>query len=265
MSLRVLSGGTIVCSALLMYGWVKSLPVTPGAHCDQQPDKTNSANSDRAKAANYCVKKAAISLPNLIPERLLNWQWGNGSKNQLPARMEAEYEAELGAAQAFVSRDRLPQAIAKAAGIPKNSRHFEKAQQLQADWSRELLRQATSEYQQARIAKAMAMLQVIPSTSPLHSQVVELRQRWSQQAGLLNRAMAAKAAGDWQGAIDAIKALEAAPVYHSLVVQNLLQHALIKLYEPDQTLLQIATDDLPSAPMAIAPPELLPVKWRSAN
>lgn len=254
MSLRIISSGAIVCSAFLAYGWAKPFAGQPGTSCGEQPDALKGA-SEAANAENSCSKQTAISVSNLIPEQLLNFQWSGGSSNQLPNQVEALYGTQLREAQAFAGRNLFRQALVEAAGIPKNSRHFDTAQQLQEDWSRELMRQAASECQQARVAKAIAILEAIPSTSQLHSQATELEKRWNQQAVFLNRAMAAKHAGNWQGAIDAIKSLEGSSMYYSLAVQDLLQQAMIKLYEPDQALLEIATADLPTEQPPIAPPE----------
>jgi hypothetical protein len=253
MSLRLISGSAIVCSALLAYGWAKPFASESQTSCGEQPDRPNTSNQSNPATAAESQCSKPVSVP--ISEQLLNLQWGNWSNNQLPNQLEAEYGKQLMQAQATASRNLFPQAIATIAGIPRNSRHFETAQQLQEDWSRELLRQAASECQQAQVDKAVAILEAIPSTSQLYSQAIELQKLWKQQAVFLNRAVAAKAAGDWQGAIAAIKSLEGSSMYHSLFVQDLMQTAMIKLYEPDQTLLEIATIDVPSQEPAIAPPE----------
>ncbi|MBD2020183.1 hypothetical protein H6F43_08285 [Leptolyngbya sp. FACHB-36] len=135
-------------------------------------------------------------------------------------------------------------------GIPKNSRHYEMAQRLQEDWSRELLRQATNYCRQAKVETAVSMLSTIPATSQLHDRVTELRQRWSKQAKVLDQAIAAKDAEDWQQAISAIKSLEGSPMYHSLPVQELLQQAMTNLYEPEESLTEIATSDLPAVELS---------------
>ncbi|WP_206754547.1 hypothetical protein, partial [Leptolyngbya sp. FACHB-36] len=153
-------------------------------------------------------------------------------------------------AQASASRDQIADAMNGISGIPKNSRHYEMAQRLQEDWSRELLRQATNYCRQAKVETAVSMLSTIPATSQLHDRVTELRQRWSKQAKVLDQAIAAKDAEDWQQAISAIKSLEGSPMYHSLPVQELLQQAMTNLYEPEESLTEIATSDLPAVELS---------------
>jgi hypothetical protein len=46
-------------------------------------------------------------------------------------------------------------------------------------------------------------------------------------------------------------------LYNSLAAQDLLQEAIVKLYEPDQNLLRIATMDLATNPAPISPPEAI--------
>ncbi|WP_421658688.1 hypothetical protein [Leptothermofonsia sp. ETS-13] len=248
MNRQILSSGTIVCLAILIYGWTQSS--TSGASdydCRNQAAKAGSSKAPNqlSSAEKHCLPKAVIATSNTT-EPLFNLQWSQGGKDRLPNTMETLYSSLLEKAQALASREQFGQAIATIAGIPKNSRHYEMAQQLQEDWSRELLRQATLHCQQAQVKTAIAILQAIPETSQLHDRAVELRQLWSKQARQLNQAIAAEKVGDWQRAIDATKSLEGSLMYNSLLVQELLQQAMTKLYEPDQTLLQIATADLPT-------------------
>ncbi|MCY7321409.1 MAG: hypothetical protein LH660_06305, partial [Phormidesmis sp. CAN_BIN36] len=206
---------------------------------------------------NHCPSAMQHSTTS-VPEKLSNHQWSDQLQSQeqpdkLPSEMEAVYADLLTQAQASASRDQLTEAVNTVAGIPKNSQHYELVQQLQEDWSQELMRQATSHIQQAEIKPAIALLNSIPETSQWHDRGTELRQRWTQQAKLLNQATAAKSAEDWQGVIDATKSLEGSPLYNSLPVQELLQQAMTKRYEPDAALLQIATADTPMP--TVAPPE----------
>jgi outer membrane protein assembly factor BamD (BamD/ComL family) len=221
---------------MLVYGWSQSSASEASPSDCENPAKTaNQATQAKAQ----CLQKSGISAIAEAPMRLLNLQWGNGSQ-QLPHKMEKVYHNLLEQAQAEASADQLATAIAKLSGIPKNSHHYAMAQQLRDDWSREILRQATNHCQQARVSKAIAMLNAIPSTSQLHDRAVELRQHWSEQGKLFNQAIAAKEAGNWQSAIEALQALEGTPLYNSLAVQELMQLAMMKLYEPDETLLQIS-------------------------
>ncbi|NJP09711.1 MAG: hypothetical protein HC866_09655 [Leptolyngbyaceae cyanobacterium RU_5_1] len=261
MNRQVLSGGTIVCSAMIFYGWAQSSASNPNSpECSDRSAKPASSRPSKQStdAKKHCSQLPTIEMGINIPEQLLNLQWGNRKSNQLGNNIETVYDNLIKQAQTLASRNQPMQAIAKIAGIPRNSRHYEMAQQLQEDWSRELLRQATGECQQARVAKALSMLNAIPATSRSRNRATELRRHWSQQAGFLNRAIAARKTGNWQGVIDAIQLLEGAPMYHSLLVQGLLQQAMTNLYEPDAVMLQTATEDLPTVQLPTAPSEASP-------
>lgn len=263
MNRHVISSGTIVCSAIMLYGWAQTSTAEPSnSDCGNHARATATPVPNQiSETEKHCLKQAsiAISLPN--PEDLFNLQWGDRSPAKLPKNVEDLYNNLLQQAQTSASRDQFAEATTTLAGIPKNSRHYEIAQQLQADWSRELLRQATNQWQQAQVKTAISTLNAIPSTSQINDRKLELRQRWKQQAIALEQALAAKEVRNWQGAINALKALEGSPIYHSLTVQELLQQSMAKLYEPDQTFLQIATADLPTVQTpAVAAPEMIPMK-----
>lgn len=245
MSRQVLECGVIVCSTIALYSWAPPSVSEPSLPDCDVSSKSSGAEKSCSPTASQSTKAA--------PEKSMTAEWGD--RHKLPQKIETVYGGLLEQAQAAASRNQITEAVARIAGIPKNSQHYPLAEQLQEDWSLELLRQATSECQQGHVTKAISLLDRIPATSKRRDRVIELRQRWSQQAGLLERATAAKKAGDWQTALDAVKALEGSPMYHSTPVQDLLQQAMMKLYEPDQMLLQVATADLPMARSAIAPPE----------
>ncbi|XHX78627.1 MAG: hypothetical protein RBJ76_01455 [Stenomitos frigidus ULC029] len=250
MNRQVLERGALACSFLALYGWSQPSVSEPTlSPCETAPNVTATQND--------CLQKAQWVAMGTAPEPLMREQWGDRRLSQLPKPIEAVYSALLQQGQTLGDRNQLSAAINRVAGIPKNSQHYEMAHQLQEDWSRELLRQATSECQQARVAKAIAMLDIIPASSQLHDRAVELRHRWSKQDNLLQQAIAFKRTGDWQGVIDAIKALEGTPMYQSLPVQELLQKAMTQLYTPDATLLQVATEDLPTLPPSLALPEVI--------
>ncbi|QZZ19245.1 hypothetical protein J5X98_17805 [Leptothermofonsia sichuanensis E412] len=254
MNPQVLKSGTVVCSAILVSGWGQSLVSELTDDCGNQSAKTAPPNQVR-ESENHCLKQKAIAPILHPPEAVFNLQWGDRKPNKLPTRMEAMYADLLNQAQEAASREQFAKAISAIAGIPRNSRHYETAQQLQADWSRELLRQATNQWQQAQIQVAIATLNQIPAGSQLGDRVTELKQHWKQQAMVLRQAIAAQKAGNWQQVIDTLHSLEGSPLYHSLPVQKLLQQSITNLYEPDHTLLQIATADLPTAqiPTVVAP------------
>jgi hypothetical protein len=253
----VASSSMIVCSAMLVnQTFQATVSEASSEPCEGIPN---------VSGTNRCPQALAQSV-SATPEPLHNHQWSDrlfqqlqGQSDRLPAQMESMYADLLNQAQASASRDQLTEAVKIIAGIPKNSRHHELAQQLEDDWARELVRQATTHFQQADVTTAIALLETIPNTSQWHDRVTELRDRWSQQAKLYDRAIAAKSATDWQGAIDAIKLLEGSPIYNSLPVQELLQQAMTKLYEPDATLVQIAAADAPM--MAVAPPEMVAIMY----
>jgi hypothetical protein len=164
----------------------------------------------------------------------------------LPTDMEAIYRQTLDRAQTLANQEKFASAIAKVAGIPKNSRHFSLARRLQVDWSQALLEQAIQHYQTANLDAAKIMLAAIPEDSPIHAQGVELRSQWQSQQQQLQRAIAAQQAHDWQGVIDALQPLADTPLQHSSTVQDLWKQAIAAQYEPDPMLLQMATMDLPA-------------------
>lgn len=260
MNRQLVNGGTIACSAILLSGWIQPFTSNDSDKCVDplaNKDSTNSANHV-GNSKKHCLQRANLRLQLNPPEGFFNLQWGNRRVNQLPEKIEAVYASQLEKAQSLVDRERLAQAVSTITGIPKNSRHYGKAQRLQEDWSQELMRRAKNYYQQGQIKAAMTLLTAIPSTSPLHDRVSELRQNWSQQAKILNQALVARKIGDWQTTISALQSLEGLPIYNSVLVQDLLQQAMMKLYEPDKTLLEIATADLPTVQSpAIAPPETI--------
>lgn len=257
MSRQVLASGTIVCSAIMLYSWAQPSVSEPSTfNCEELSAQTEAASRpDQDSKAQNCPPQTRAM--GMIPERFFNLEWGNWGSNRLPDKMEAVYGDLIKQAQESADRDQFPQAIATLSGVPKNSRHYQMAQQLQEDWAREVLRQASIQCQQAQMTTALATIKAIPSTSQFHARAVELQQRWTQQAKLYDRAIAAKHARNWQDAIDALQALQGTPLYNSLPVQELLQHAMTKLYEPDSTLKQLAEEGLPTEQSADISPEVM--------
>ena len=221
-----------------------------GAESKAQPCNPTSA----AKSADPSCQPPAQPPANVAPEATLIQQWSNalqrGTKdNELPKEVETTYSELLNQAQSAASRDQLTAAVDTVAGIPKNSQHYEMAQQLEEGWSKELMRQATNQFRQAEVTTAIAMIDKIPETSQWHGRGIEIKQQWKQQAKLFTQARSAKSAKDWQGTINAIKEMEGTPLYNSLPVQELLQQAMINRYEPDPDLLQLAIEDAPTLPV----------------
>lgn len=260
MNRKVLGGGAIVCSAVVIYGAAHPLAQKLGIeHCEAD-EATNSQSSETLtkQAEESCSREGTIpvisDLPQLLP---FTAQSRRLQANPLPKEMETVYSNLLEQGQAAAHRDRLADAIASIAGIPKNSQHYDMAQQLQQDWSQELLQRALDRYQQADLAMAQSMLKAIPANTPQYTRAAELRDRWSQEATLLEQAKAAKAAQDWEKVVNTLNALEGTPLYYSLPVQELLLQAMNKRFEADETLLQAASTSTPS--IAPIPLDDLPV------
>lgn len=253
----VASSGMILCSAVLINIGLEAA----GSETSTKPCDPVSTTSDPKNDCQPTVQQSGAATPEATP----NPQWSdrfaeqlsvNKQPDKLPKEVETTYSELLNRAQAAASHDQLTAAVETVAGIPKNSQYYEVAQQLEEDWSKELVRQATNYFQQAEVKTSISLLDKIPETSEWHDRGTELKQQWEKQAQLLNRAQSAKSAEDWQGTINAIKALEGSPLYNSLPVQELLQQAMIKRYEPDPALLQIAVEDAPMMP-TIASPEVV--------
>lgn len=246
-NVRILASSSMVlCSALLINTALEATgSETAAPTCDNGSDAKNTCRSTETQPI------------NLAPESNSKPQWSeleklqvNKQPDQLPKEVETTYSQLLNRAQSAASRDQLTAAVETVAGIPKNSQYYEVAQQLEEDWSKELVQQATNHFQQAEVTTSIALIDKIPETSQWHDRGVELKQQWRKQAQLLKQAKSAKSAEDWQGTINAIKALEGTPLYHSLPVQELLQQAMINRYEPDPALLQIAIEDAPTLPQS---------------
>ena len=250
MSRQVLERGVLACSALALCGLPQPSVSEPMIQHDCKP--TSKVSSTKDQCLQNATSQTTSRVSGAAPEKLVNDQWSDRLTNPLPEKMEAVYGDLLAQAQALVGQNQFTQAVDLIGGIPKNSHHYGMAQQLQEDWSRELVRQATSEYRQARLGKALTMLNTIPSVSQLHDRVSDLQQRWGKQNTLLQQAIVLKQAGDWQGVTDTIKLLEGTPMYQSLLVQGLLQQAMTQLYKPDAAMLQIAMEDLPAVQLAVA-------------
>lgn len=260
MSRPLLNSGAIICSTMVVYGWTQASALEPASqNCeDQSATALPSQTSDgRAGVSTCAMAEHPVTLSNVV-ESLPMVQWGDRRSHKLPVKMETIYGDMLKRAQASASRSQYMEAVAGVSGIPKNSRYYGVVQQVQEDWSRELLRQATDDYKKARMTTAISMLDAIPADSEWSSRVSELRKNWNRQSVLLNRAIAAKQVKDWQAAIDALQLLEGTPLYNSFQVQELLQFALTQLYEPNQALVQLALEGLPAEQLSTAPPETIP-------
>lgn len=247
----VASSGMILCSAVLInIGLEATGSETPAKSCDpiSTPNTENHCQpslQQRAAAPSTAASPEATPSPQWS-DRFIEQLSVNKQPDKLPKEVETTYSELLNRAQAAASREQLTAAVETVAGIPKNSQYYEVAQQLEEDWSKELVRQATAHFQQAEVTTSISLLDKIPESSQWHDRGTELKQQWEKQAQLLSRAKSAKSAEDWQGTINAIKALEGSPLYNSLPVQELLQQAMIKRYEPDPALLKIAVEDAPT-------------------
>jgi hypothetical protein len=252
MKLHLFNSGAIACSAILLYNWAQATAAEPDCSMGDE-DQQMLAESVR------CLLPLRLASLTNAPEQLLPIEWGQRQSIDLalPSDMEAIYDQRLEQAQAAANREQFTVAINQVAGIPQNSRHYELAQRLQLDWSREVVRRAAEQWQQAQFEPALALLATIPPQPELAEPVRKLQTQWRQQSEIWERAIVAKQRGDWQGVITALKALEETPPYQSLPVQELLQQALTQMYEPDQKLLTIAMADLPAVNTGIADPEAI--------
>jgi hypothetical protein len=199
------------------------------------------------------IHRQIIPMISNALEFLSDRQW-SGYSDRLPISIESMYSNLLEQAQTAVEEARYADAVALISGIPKNSQHYEIAQQLQNDWSQELLQQSTKFYQQGDLVRALSVLKTIPPTSQQHDRAVELHERWSNHAVWFERALAAREAQDWNGAIVAIEALEGTPLYHSVLVQEILQESISSMLRPNDRLMQIASANLPTT--SAIPPSL---------
>ncbi len=263
---RVLGGGAIACSTLLVYGWAQAAAPGKVVPCAQSGQLGESPAQpctpvDAAAESSSILSMAPTQLLEHLPEPLVallpgGHAWGD----RLPDDMEVLYSQLLTQAQSKASAAQFTEAISQISGIPKNSRHYELAYRLQQDWSQELWRQANQQYENAKLDAAQAILAKIPQSSSLHAQSLSLKQRWQEQQQSLDRAIAAKQRGNWQAVIQALQPLESTPLHQSLIVQELWQQAITRLYEPDKNLVYVAMADVPVEPLpltAMAPPEAL--------
>lgn len=244
MRYRVLEGGAIACSAVVVWGWAASPGVVPIPHCQPpEPPNTHSATPAHCKSPKRLVQ--ASLLPNNLWQ--LNWSRGDHAP-RLTADLERVYDQVLAQARDLANRDRLAEAITLLGGIPRNSQHFSPAQQLQTEWSQELVQQATQYYQQARVSQALHLLQRIPTSSPHFQQAKSLSQQWSREAKLFRQAQLAQQAERWDTVLQTLKSLEGSPLYQSSPVQATLQAAMNRLYEPNRRLVEVASSTTAIAP-----------------
>lgn len=184
----------------------------------------------------------------------LNVLWSEVESHQRLNQIETVYQDLIAQAKTKANHQQFPEAVAIVASIPKNSRYHEAAQQYQEAWSLELIEQANNAYQQAKLGAALALLDKIPSTTSQSARVSEIRTRWIKEAKPFNQALAAQKANDWPAVLTALNSLEDTPLYHSLAVQNLLQQAMNKQFEPDAALMQMANEaSAPATAIGVQP------------
>lgn len=256
MNYLTLGGGAIACSAIVAYGWTHKpdgINACPGKLIESLTalltEKTSSEQRPKHCSSNHLIPTIATA-PEQIRSNTLQ---DNTRSTPLPNTVEQVYRQLLEQAHTAANRDRLAEAIASAASIPKNSQHYDMAQRLQEDWSQDLLQRASNCYQQANLSMAMTMLNAIPQKSQRYPRANELHDRWHQQSVVLNQAIAAKEVGDWNRVMTALKALEGTQLYQSAQVQALLQQATSNVFAADQTLLQLASASSSTAYAASLP------------
>lgn len=243
MKYRILGGGAIACSAVVVTQWLPSFEVQlPGNFCQNEPEPnptSTGAAGDRGTVSQKCSPGRMLALLESLPERF-KLQWSQSRSAQLPHSIERKYQQLLEQARTLAAEDRVAEAIVLMNAIPKNSRYFDLAYQMQETWSQDALYEATSHYQQAELTAALKLLDAIPATSSQYPQVTQLKQKWQQDAAQMQRAIAASQTGDWQKVIQQLEAFQETPLFQSLPVQELLQQAMTKVLEPDPAMLQIA-------------------------
>ncbi|MBI4781003.1 MAG: hypothetical protein HY785_06725 [Oscillatoriophycideae cyanobacterium NC_groundwater_1537_Pr4_S-0.65um_50_18] len=208
------SSGAIVSSAVALYGWMN---------------------------------------PSTFNLTLLSAQLDQDSK-PLPGEIEGLYDRMLKKARTVATDDQLAEAITAVAGIPKNSRSYGEAQQLQEDWTQELLQRARDQYKQANCSMAIWMLKAIPPNSERYERATELQQRWTKEWSTFRQASAAKKQGDWKGVMTSLASLKDSVLYQSFPAQEMLQQATANLYSADKTLVQINSVPVDQAVMVPAIP-----------
>jgi hypothetical protein len=237
----VLKSGAIASSTVAVCSYINASAVgvaQPDAELavsSQPPELTTSEHAKQAHPSDQITPTIKSA-----PDAFLLDALGIESRS-LPSSIEKTYSQLLKQAQTMASHDRYTEALATASGIPKNSQSYNLAQQLQEDWSQELLQRAVGNCQKGQVTTAIAMLNTIPPTSEQHSRATELRNRWQQQASALNQAIVAKKSANWQKVADSLKLIEGTPLYQSAPVQTLLQQSIQNLYSPDSSLLGLAS------------------------
>ncbi|HEY9700187.1 MAG TPA: hypothetical protein V6D10_23235 [Trichocoleus sp.] len=261
----------IVCSTLLAYGWVQ--PAASKLSIDECEDKSlappaSSANpTDQLaqRTGKNCKSKERIPVMSPIFNLMqFKIQWSSHQTDRISGEMEATYGSLIKQAQEMANRDQLPAAVSLVMGIPKNSKHCTMAQQLQENWSQELLRLAKDSYQQADLSRSLVLLRAIPVASSQYGYAAELQRRWYEQSLILKQAMSARKTKNWQGVVNRIQQLSGTPLYQTLAAQELLQQAMLKQFEPDETLMKLATaetghasaEPIPANPVFTSVPDI---------
>lgn len=256
MRYRVLEGGAIACSTVFIWNWTAHPDLNlDGQLCQLLPLASESTASSAKQA---CLQRSSLLGGGIMPENIFNLDWGGDHPNRPVQELEKVYEGVLVKAQALANRDRLSEAISTLGGIPKNSRHYPLSQQLLEDWSQEVLRRATQHYQQANLGAAIKLLHTIPSSCHQYVRAKKLTIQWREQAQLLKRVMVARKSGNWNQVIQTLQLLEGQPLYQSSFVQQTLQYAMSKQFEPGTTLMQIASSTTQAAPSMAKRPRLAP-------
>lgn len=218
------------------------------------------------------IVSSAVAMGWTHPEILnLSLAEAKGTK-PVPQEIETFYNRLLDQSQTVASQDQLAEAITTVSGIPKNSRSYAEAQQLQEDWTQELIQRARSHYQKANVDMALWMLHAIPPSSQQHARATELRKRWNEESAKFQQATAAKNQGDWEGVMAALKGLKESSLYQSLPAQEMLQQATQNIYSSNKTLVKlagaasgksksVAVPSMPAMGNAVASPQTTAPDW----
>ena len=232
----IASSTVAVCSSINAPAIGIAQPDAELAVASQPPELTTSEHTKQTDFSEQDAPKIQSA-----PDAFLFDALGIESRG-LPSNIEKTYSNLLKQAQDMASRDQFTEALATTSGVPKNSQYYTLAQQLQEDWSQELLQRAVGNCQKGQVTAAIAMLNIIPPASEQHGRATELRNRWQKQASALNQAIVAKNTADWQKVVDSLKLIEGTQLYQSSPVQALLEQSIQKLYSPDQSLAGLVSE-----------------------
>lgn len=142
------------------------------------------------------------------------------------------YECQLAQATTLAARRNLPAAINTASEIPQDAAVYQNAQQQMRQWSDDIMKAATNNYNLGKLQDAVTIAQTIPETSPVYQQAQGTIQQWNTDWEKSNSSwQAAKSAlnqGKWDLAIAAANQVADTP-YWQQKIQPIKQAATSKI------------------------------------